>query len=93
MTKADLIAYTAKATEQPKALCEKVLTAALREIHDALGRGEKVQWLEFGTWSIKERAARPGRNPQTKELIEIPAKQVVKFSPSKSLAEKVAATG
>lgn len=56
-------------------------------VSEALKNGETVTLPGIGTWSVKERAARSGRNPQTGEAIEIPAKRVVKFSPAKNLRD------
>ena len=69
---------------------ERVLNAALDAITAALEKGEKVQLSGFGTFEIKEREARVGRNPHTKESIEIPATTVPVFKASKVLKDTVA---
>ena len=72
--------------------CERLtrLTAVLNTISDALAAGEKVQLIGFGTFDVKERAARTGRNPRTKETIEIPASKIPQFKAGKELKDAVA---
>jgi DNA-binding protein HU-beta len=89
MTKTDLIAKVAEATEMTKKDSAKVVDAVLDAIAEALKNGEKVQLLGFGTFMIRERAARKGRNPQTGEEIDIPATKVPAFKASKQLKEAV----
>jgi DNA-binding protein HU-beta len=89
MTKTDLIAKVAEVTEMTKKDSTKVVDAVLDAIVEALKNGEKVQLLGFGTFMIRERAARKGRNPQTGEEIDIPATKVPAFKPSKQLKEAV----
>jgi DNA-binding protein HU-beta len=89
MTKTDLIAKVAEATEMTKKDSTKVVDATLDAIAEALKNGEKVQLLGFGTFVVRERAARKGRNPQTGEEIDIPATKVPAFKPSKQLKEAV----
>jgi DNA-binding protein HU-beta len=68
---------------------EKALNAVLAAIEEALKKGEKVQLVGFGTFEVRERAARKGRNPQTGQEIEIPASKVPVFKPGKLLKEKI----
>jgi DNA-binding protein HU-beta len=89
MTKADLVSYIAKEAGITKANAEKALDAFVKAVMEALGRGEKVTLVGFGTFYVAERAERRGRNPQTKEEIIIPACKVPKFKPGKLLKEKV----
>jgi DNA-binding protein HU-beta len=89
MTKTDLIAKVAEVTEMTKKDSAKVVDAVLDAIAEALKNGEKVQLLGFGTFMVRERAARKGRNPQTGEEIDIPATKVPAFKPSKQLKEAV----
>ena len=90
MNKSELIAVTAETTGLTKKDAERVLNAALDAITASLIRGEKVQLSGFGTFEAKEREARVGRNPHTKEAIQIPATRVPDFKPSKALKDIVA---
>ena len=90
MNKSELIAVTAENTGLTKKDAERVLNAALDAITAAMGAHEKVQLSGFGTFEIKEREARLGRNPRTKEEIEIPATRVPQFKASKALRDCVA---
>ena len=78
MNKADLVAAIA-ATGLKKADAQKALDATINAIAGALKKGEKVQLIGFGTFSVAEKAARKGINPATKAVIDIPAKKVAKF--------------
>ncbi len=89
MTKAELVAYISKEAGLTKASAEKALEAFVNGVTEALARGDKVTLVGFGTFYVAERKARKGRNPQTKEIIEIPAARVPKFKPGKYLKEKV----
>ena len=84
MNKADLVAAIA-ATGLKKADAQKALDATIDAIAGALKKGEKVQLIGFGTFSVAEKAARKGINPATKQVIDIPAKKVVKFKAGKGL--------
>lgn len=66
-----------------------VLESAFEVIAKALAEGQDVKLLGFGNFVVKERAARKGLNPKTKEVIEIPATKAVGFKPSKTLKERV----
>ena len=89
MNKTELIAIAAENAGLTKKDTERVLNAALDAISLALVRGEKVQLSGFGTFEVKEREARIGRNPRTKESIEIPATRVLTFKASKALKDTV----
>ena len=89
MNKGELIANVAKSTESPKQEVGKILDSILEEIGKSLKAGSDVTLVGFGTWKKKSRAARTGRNPQTGETIEIPAKNTVTFSAGKSLKDLV----
>ena len=89
MNKAELINAVAAAAEVSKKDVEAVLTATLDAITDALKEGDKVQLVGFGSFEVKKRAARIGRNPKTKESIEIPASVVPVFKASKALKDSV----
>ncbi|GEA14558.1 MAG: DNA-binding protein HU-beta [Moorella sp. (in: firmicutes)] len=90
MNKMDLVASVAEKTDLTKKEAEKVVSAVLASIEEALAQGDKVQLVGFGTFEIKERAARVGRNPRTGEEIEIAATRVPVFKPGKALKEAVA---
>ena len=90
MNKTDLIAAAAQSTGLTKKDTERVINAALDAVTAALVKGEKVQMSGFGTFEVKEREPRVGRNPRTKEAVEIPATSVPVFKPSKALKDIVA---
>ena len=90
MNKTELIAIAAENAGLTKKDTERILNAALEAISQALVRGEKVQLSGFGTFETKDREARIGRNPHTKESIEIPATRVPAFKASKALKDSVA---
>ena len=89
MNKAELINVVSEAAEVSKKDAEAVITATLDAITDALKDGEKVQLVGFGSFEVKKRAARVGRNPKTKEPIEIPASTVPVFKAGKVLKDIV----
>ena len=90
MNKTELIAVVSQAAGLTKKDTERVINAALDAITASLMEGEKVQLSGFGTFEVKDREARIGRNPHTKEAIEIPATKVPVFKPSKALKDNVA---
>ena len=90
MNKTELISACAESTGLSKKDSERVLNAAIDAITASLIRGEKVQISGFGVFETKEREARIGRNPHTKETIEIPATRVPGFKASKALKDSVA---
>ena len=90
MNKTELIAIAAENAGLTKKDTERVLNAALDAITLALVRGEKVQLSGFGTFETKTREARVGRNPHTKEAVEIPATRVPAFKASKALKDNIA---
>jgi DNA-binding protein HU-beta len=89
MNKTELIAAVAQSTGISKKDVERVVTAALDSITDTLTQGEKVQLAGFDSFEVKTREARVGRNPLTKQSIEIPASRVPGFKPSKALKDNV----
>ncbi|TDA63460.1 MAG: HU family DNA-binding protein [Clostridia bacterium] len=89
MNKAELVGYVADKADLTKKDAERVVTAVFDSIEQALGEGDKVQLVGFGTFEVRERAARTGRNPKTGEEINIPATQVPVFKPGKALREAV----
>lgn len=89
MNKTELIAAVAEKADLSKKDAEAAITAAVEAITGALIEGEKVQLVGFGSFEVKERAARIGRNPKTKESIEIPASVVPVFKAGKALKDSV----
>ena len=90
MNKTELIALTAERTGLTKKDTERVINAALDAVSAAMADGDKVQLSGFGAFDVKAREARVGRNPHTKEAIDIPATRVPVFKPSKALRDLVA---
>ena len=90
MNKAELIAAVAEKAELSKKDAEKAVNATLDAITAALKEGDKVQLVGFGAFDVKTRAARIGRNPQTKKEIEIPASKVPQFKAGKALKDAIA---
>ena len=90
MNKTELIAAAAESAGLTKKDTERVINAAIDAITASLVKGEKVQISGFGTFETKDREARVGRNPHTKQAIEIPATRVPSFKASKSLKDNVA---
>jgi DNA-binding protein HU-beta len=89
MTKPELIAQVAAAAETTKAEAERIINASLETIQNTLAKGESVQFIGFGNFEVKERAARTGINPRTKAAIKIEAKKAVTFKPGKKLKDSV----
>ena len=90
MNKQELISAAAEKTGFSKKDTEATVTAVLETIISALEDNEKVQLVGFGSFEVKERAARIGRTPKTKEAIEIPASKAPVFKPSKALKDVLA---
>ena len=90
MNKAELVAAVAEKTGLSKKDSEKAVNAAFDAISAELVEGGKVQLVGFGSFETKERNARVGRNPRTKEEIEIPASRVPAFKAGKALKDTVA---
>ena len=90
MNKAELVAAVAEKTALSKKDAEKAVTTTFDTIAEALSQGDKVQLVGFGAFEVKERNARVGRNPKTKEEIQIPASRVPVFKAGKALKDVVA---
>jgi DNA-binding protein HU-beta len=90
MNKPELIAAAAEKSGITKKDAERFFNAAIDTVVAALARGERVQLTGFGTFEVKEREARVGRNPRTKETVEIPATRTPAFKASKALKDIVA---
>ena len=90
MIKAELIEAAAGKTDLTKKDVGAAVDAVLDVITEALQKGEKIQLVGFGSFDVKDRAERTGRNPQTKQEIVIPAARVIQFKPGKALKDAVA---
>lgn len=90
MNKTELIAEVAKKCGLSKKDAEKSVNATFDTIAEALCGDDKVQLVGFGSFETKKREARTGRNPRTKEVVEIPATTVPVFKAGKALKDKVA---
>ena len=89
MNKSDLIAAIAAKTGETKKDAEATVNAFIDVVTESLAKGEKVQLVGFGSFEVRKRAARKGRNPQTKEEIKIPASKAPVFKAGKALKELV----
>jgi len=89
LNKSDLVDDIAGRSGVSKKDIDNVVKALFESVGEALSREEKVQLVGFGTFEVRHRQARTGRNPATKEIIEIPATKVPVFKPGKSLKEQV----
>ena len=89
MNKSELVAALAEKADVTKKDAEKVLASFVDVVGDALKKGDKIQLVGFGTFEARKRAARVGKNPQTKAEIEIPATTVPAFKAGKALKDLV----
>lgn len=89
MTKTELINVVSEKTGFSKKDSDKAVMAVIDAISEALAKGDKVQLVGFGTFEVKERAARPGVNPRTKEPITIPASKSPVFKAGKPLKDAI----
>lgn len=89
MTKAELLGVMAENSGLSKKDCEAALNAFTTAVENALKDGEKIQLTGFGSFEVKARSERTGRNPKTKEVITIPASKVPVFKAGKSLKEAI----
>ena len=87
--KAELVSEVAAKTKLTKKDVSEAVDAVFEAIQEDLAKGEKVQLIGFGTFEVRDRAARKGRSPQTGAEIEIPASKVPAFKPGKSLKDAV----
>lgn len=90
MNKGELVCKIAEKSGLSKKDSEKALTAALDSITEAMKADDKVQLVGFGVFEVKKRAARIGRNPKTKEEIQIPEANIPQFKAGKALKDAVA---
>ncbi|MDN3520765.1 HU family DNA-binding protein [Halomonas ramblicola] len=89
MNKSELIEAIAASADIPKAAAARALDAMVDAVTDSLKKGDSVSLVGFGTFQVKERAARTGRNPQTGQPIEISAAKVPSFKAGKALKDSV----
>lgn len=89
MNKSELIAAIATKTGETKKDAEVTLNAFVNVVSETLAKGDKVQLVGFGSFEVRKRAARKGRNPQTKEEIKIPASKAPVFKAGKALKDLV----
>ncbi|MHC4939696.1 MAG: HU family DNA-binding protein [Planctomycetota bacterium] len=91
VTKKELVSRIADRTGQTKVVTKDIIQMFLDEIITELGRGNRLEFREFGVFEIKERAARKAQNPRTLEKVDVPAKRVVKFKVGRLMKERVGA--
>jgi integration host factor subunit beta len=89
MTKAELVEDVARAAELTKKDAERLVEIVFESIIETLNRGEKIELRGFGSFRVRERGARRGRNPKTGDPVDIPAKRVPYFKPGKELKELI----
>ena len=89
MNKTELIAAVAEEAKMTKKDAEKAVKAVFDVISESLEQGDKVALIGFGTFEVRQRAARTGHNPSNQETIQIPASKAPAFRPSKQLKERV----
>ncbi len=90
ITKKELVARIADRMHVTKVVAKDIIQLFLDEIIRELGRGNRLEFREFGVFEIKERAARKAQNPRTLEKVDVPAKRVVKFKVGRLMKERVA---
>lgn len=89
MNKSELIEAIAASADIPKAAASRALDAMIESVTESLKKGDSVALVGFGTFAVKERAARTGRNPQTGQPIQISAAKVPSFKAGKALKDSV----
>ena len=89
MTKAELVEDVARSSDLSKKDAEVIVQTVLDSIIESLKTGDKVELRGFGSFRLRERAARQGRNPKTGERVYVPAKKVPYFKPGKELKELI----
>lgn len=93
MNKSDLIDHVVQATGVAKKETEKVVDALFSTVKTAVKKGDRVGWPNFGSFSLTERKARTGRNPQTGEPVKIKASKAMRFSPGTALKDFLNTSG
>ena len=89
MTKAELVDDVANAAELTKKDAERLVEIVFESIVESLNQGEKIELRGFGSFRVRERGARRGRNPKTGQAVSIPPKRVPYFKPGKELKELI----
>jgi integration host factor subunit beta len=89
MTKADLVERVAREADMTKKDAEQLVEIIFDSITDTLNKGEKIELRGFGSFRVRERNSRKGRNPKTGDSVAIPAKRVAYFKPGKELKELI----
>lgn len=89
MTKADLVEMVAESADLPRKQADEVVQVILESIIAALSRGEKVELRGFGSFRIRRRGERNGRNPKTGDRVHVPPKKIPYFKPGKHLREEL----
>ena len=89
MTKAELVEDVARAAELTKKDAERLVEIVFESIIETLNQGEKIELRGFGSFRVRERGARRGRNPKTGDPVDIPAKRVPYFKPGKEMKELI----
>ena len=89
MTKTELVAQVAEKADLTKKDAEKAVAAVIETVSETLAKGDSIQLVGFGTFEVRERAARTGINPRTKEKINIPATKVPAFKAGRALKDAV----
>src|SRR2546423_9107169 len=89
MTKADLVEKVANEADMTKKDAEQLVEIIFDSITDTLNKGEKIELRGFGSFRVRERNSRKGRNPKTGDSVSIPAKRVAYFKPGKELKELI----
>ena len=92
VTKKELVSRIADRTGQTKVVTKDIIQMFLDAIITELGKGNRLEFREFGVFEIKERAARKAQNPRTLEKVDVPAKKVVKFKVGRLMKERVGVT-
>ena len=87
MTKAELVEEVSRVSDLTKKHSEVIVETVFQSIIDALHRGEKIELRGFGSFRIRQRDSRMGRNPKTGEKVDVPAKRIPYFKPGKELRE------
>lgn len=93
VTKADLIEEVLRITELPRKESEAVVETIFESIIESIQKGDKIEIRGFGSFRTRQRRGRVGRNPKTGEKVEVPAKKIPFFKPSKELKDFVNAGG
>ena len=89
MTKAELVEEVSRVSDLTKKHSEVIVDTVFRSIIDALHRGEKIELRGFGSFRLRSRKSRTGRNPKTGEKVEVPSKKIPYFKPGKELKELI----